>query len=66
MPFAGLLRGTIGYIAAAIILENRDVESEPIRSYGQQAGLISTPLRAIMGGMIGMSIAFVVRRQADA
>jgi hypothetical protein len=64
LTFAGLILGTIGYIATAIILENRHVESEPVLSYGQQAGLISAPLCAIMCAMIGMSFGLVVGRQA--
>jgi hypothetical protein len=64
LSFAGLILGTIGYFVSAIILENRHVESEPILSYGQQAGLISAPLCAIMCAMIGMSIAFVIERKA--
>jgi hypothetical protein len=64
LTFAGLILGKIGYIATAIILENRHVESEPVLSYGQQAGLVSAPLCAIMCAMIGMSFGFVVGRQA--
>lgn len=64
LPFGGLILGTVGYIAAAIFLENRNVESEPVLSYGQQAGLISTPLCAVIGAMIGLSIALVAGRLA--
>ena len=48
----------------AFLLENRNAESEPILSYGQQAGLISLPLCAIMGAMIGLSTALLVGRHA--
>jgi len=64
LPFGGLILGTVGYIAAPIFLENRNVESEPVLSYGQQAGLISTPLCAVIAAMIGLSIALVAGRQA--
>lgn len=64
LTFAGLILGAIGYFAAAIILENRHVESEPMLTYGQQAGLISAPLCATMCAMIGMSFGLVVGRQA--
>ena len=64
LPPAGLITGAVSYIALAIVLENRNAESHPILSYGQQACLISMPLCAIMGAMIGLSVAFVVGRQA--
>ena len=64
LTFAGLILGAIGYFAAAVILETRNVESEQILSYGQQAGLISAPLCAIMCAMIGMSFGLVVGRKA--
>ena len=63
LPFAGLIIGGIGYFAAAIILENRHVASEPKLTYGQQAGLISAPLCAIMCAMIGLSIGLVILRK---
>ena len=64
LTFAGLILGPIGYFAAAVILETRNVESEPILSYGQQAGLISAPLCAIMCAMIGMSFGLLIGRKA--
>ena len=64
LTFAGLILGPIGYFAAAVILETRKVESEPILSYGQQAGLISAPLCAIMCAMIGMSFGLLIGRKA--
>ena len=63
MTFAGLILGAIGYFGAAIILEGRRMESEPVMSYGQQAGLVSAPLCAIMCAMMGMSFCLVVGKQ---
>ncbi len=64
MSMGGLILGTIGYIAAAIALENCIVESEPGLSHGQQAALISTPLCGLTGAMIGLAIALVIERRA--
>lgn len=64
LTFAGLILGAIGYIAIAVTLEIRHIESEPVLSYGQQAVLISAPLCAIMCAMIGMSFGLMVGRQA--
>ena len=65
LAFAGLILGTIGYVATVIIVENRHVDFgfEPRLSYGEKAGL-SLVLCAIMCAMIGMSLGLLVGRRA--
>ncbi len=53
----------MGYIFAASMLEIRDTTTEPIRPYGQQAGLISLPMCTLICAAIGLGLALSIVRQ---
>jgi hypothetical protein len=59
----GGIVGFIGYLFASTILDKRDVTTEPILSYGQQAGLISLPMCTLISAVTGLGIAFTLTRQ---
>ena len=63
LPIFGGLAGFIGYLFAAVALENRDTTTEPFLSYGQQAGLISLPMCTLISAATGLGIAFSIARQ---
>ena len=63
LPMIGGIAGFVGYIFASITLEDRDTATEPILSYGQQAGLISLPMCTLMSAATGLGIAFKIARQ---
>ena len=66
LPIMGGVAGAGGFILAASMLENRNTTTEPILSYGQQAGLISLPMCAMISAVIGLGIALSIIRQYTA
>lgn len=63
LPMIGGIAGFVGYIFASITLEDRDTATEPILSYGQQAGLISIPMCTLICAATGLGVAFTIGRQ---
>ncbi len=63
LPMIGGIAGFVGYIFASITLEDRDTATEPILSYGQQAGLISLPMCTLISAATGLGVAFTIGRQ---
>jgi hypothetical protein len=59
----GGIAGFVGYIFASITLEDRDTATEPILSYGQQAGLISLPMCTLICAATGFGVAFTIGRK---
>jgi len=63
LPMIGGIAGFVGYIFATTILENRDTTTDPVLSYGQQAGLISLPMCTLISAATGLGVAFTIARQ---
>jgi hypothetical protein len=63
LPITGGIVGFVGYIFASTLLEKRDTTTEPILSYGQQAGIISLPMCTLICAATGLGIAFTISRQ---
>ncbi len=54
------IAGFVGYIFASLTLEDRDTATEPILSYGQQAGLISLPMCTLICAANRTWLAFTI------
>ena len=63
-PCLGGFIGFAGYIASAMILESTVIPNvdPPKYTYGQQFGLISTPLSTVIGFIAGIGVALFIKR----
>lgn len=63
LPMIGGIAGFVGYMFASVILEKRETITDPVLSYGQQAGLISLPMCTLISAATGLGVAFTIARR---